>query len=187
MYGNVIFTPTVRVEMELGGTILGTEYDHIEVVGHLSLGGTLDVLLINGFTPGAGNTFNLFDWTTRSGNFAVVHLPALDAALAWNASNLYTEGVLEVGLSGDFNHDDVIDAADYVAWRKGAGIESTPANYNLWRTNFGRVYELGNAASPTGAVPEPDSPWPWLLALLAFTRSTRFALCNGWEQAGQSV
>jgi hypothetical protein len=55
-----------------------------------------------------------------------------------------------VPLLGDYNRDAVVDAADYVAWRKTDG---TLAGYNLWRTNFGRTAVGGFASSTT--VPEP--------------------------------
>ena len=35
-----------------------------------------------------------------------------------------------VGQPGDFNHDGVVDAADYVAWRAAGG---SAADYNAWR------------------------------------------------------
>jgi hypothetical protein len=56
------------------------------------------------------------------------------------------------GLPGDFNHDDVVDAADYVVWRKGVGVEPTDDNYNLWRANFGQPAAGGGEIS---SVPEP--------------------------------
>ncbi len=40
-------------------------------------------------------------------------------------------------LQGDYNTDGVVDAADYVVWRKTDG--ANPAGYNTWRTNFGRT------------------------------------------------
>ena len=38
-------------------------------------------------------------------------------------------------LSGDFNYDGTVDAADYVAWQKGL-IASTPSNYDVWRSSL---------------------------------------------------
>jgi len=43
-------------------------------------------------------------------------------------------------LSGDFNHDGAVNAADYVVWRKTDGAS---ADYNLWRTNFGKSVSAG--------------------------------------------
>jgi hypothetical protein len=64
-------------------------------------------------------------------------------------------------LSGDFNGDGGVDAADYVVWRKTGGTQD---DYDAWRTNFGRTlagsgsagYSLGaSAESRSAAVPEP--------------------------------
>jgi hypothetical protein len=37
--------------------------------------------------------------------------------------------------SADFNHDGVVDSADYIVWRKSGG---TAEQYNAWRANFGK-------------------------------------------------
>ena len=84
---------------------------------------------------------------------------------------------------GDYNHDGVVDAADYVIWRKtlgqpvamnGDGADGNesgavdPDDYNVWRTNFGRVIEEpAPAAGQTAAVPEPTSGVLLLAALFA--------------------
>jgi hypothetical protein len=60
------------------------------------------------------------------------------------------------GISGDYNKNGALDAADYVVWRKTDGGS---AGYNLWQTNFGKPASAGTGAagtSPTqAAVPEP--------------------------------
>jgi hypothetical protein len=53
----------------------------------------------------------------------------------------------------DFNHDNQIDAADYVVWRRTGG---SAGDFNLWRAHFGESIPAGSAAG-TGAVPEPGS------------------------------
>lgn len=65
-------------------------------------------------------------------------------------------------LPGDFNRNGVVDAADYVAWRKASG---TADDYNTWRSHFGLNTGNQSAASLAGqsAVPEP-SPAMLLLA-----------------------
>jgi hypothetical protein len=72
---------------------------------------------------------------------------------------------------GDFNGDGIVDAADYVAWRK-LGLPET--DYNLWRQNFG---ESGGGGGSGGSVPEPGM---FLLAIGAFVATlsvrSRFAL-----------
>ena len=60
-----------------------------------------------------------------------------------------------VPLSGDYNGDGVVDAADYVVWRKGIGVEPTTDNYNYWRTHFGQTAGGGSVTNSHGTVPEP--------------------------------
>lgn len=70
------------------------------------------------------------------------------------------------GLAGDFDQNGVVDAADYVAWRKGVLVASTPANYNLWRANFGT--HAGSGASLSfAAVPEASASTLTILAVVA--------------------
>ncbi len=58
---------------------------------------------------------------------------------------------------GDYNHNGVVDAADYVVWREGLGETFTQNDYNVWRANFGRVTAAGSGAAATSAVPEPTT------------------------------
>ena len=106
--GNIALSPTSTLMMELGGTAAGSGYDQIQSSGALTFDGTLQLSIINGFTPSAGQSFNLFDWLSTSGTFDTLDLPTL-AGLAWNTSQLYTDGVLSLvtsaGLPGDYNQD----------------------------------------------------------------------------------
>lgn len=65
---------------------------------------------------------------------------------------LRTGDVEYVGLAGDYNGDDAVDAADYTVWRDGLGDTHTQAGYATWATNFG-------ASMPAAAasVPEPGT------------------------------
>lgn len=157
--GNVGLSSTSTLVMELGGTSPGTGYDQLQSSGALTLGGTLQVSLIHGFSPAAGESFNLFDWTTMSGSFTTLQLPLL-SGLSWNTSQLYTTGVLSVvgpSLQGDFNGDGVVNAADYVLWRKGLGTTYTQNDYDVWRGHFGQTVASG-MASLSAIVPEPRPP-----------------------------
>jgi len=58
-------------------------------------------------------------------------------------------------LAGDFNGDQVVDAADYVVWRKGVGTIYTQDDYNDWAANFGATVGSASSASANLAVPEP--------------------------------
>ena len=169
--GSITLAPASTLLMEVGGTTAGGSFDEIQASGTLSLGGTLVVSLINSFNPAAGNSFDILDWGTLSGTFSSIQLPMLAGGLQWNTSQLYTSGVLSinvVGIPGDFNHNGVVDAADYVVWRKGLGTIYTQSDYDMWRAHFGQTAGSGAAlpsAEPlSAAVPEPSD-----LAQLVFT------------------
>ena len=179
------------LHIEVGGTLPGLQYDQVQVTGSLSLDGTLAVSLINGFSPALGNTFDILDWMSRTGTFDTLQLPTLVGGLAWNASELYTNGVLSVGLAGDYNSDNAVDAADYVVWRKFENTSTTLPNdpnglpidgdqYNTWRTNFGEPGGPGAGGSdrPGSAVPEPAS-FVLLVGALVSTFATRRCQCFG--------
>ena len=183
--GDVVLGATARLEIELGGTTPGTEFDVLDIAGTTTLGGMLDVTLINGFMPAAGDSFDILDWKSASGAFNVLNLPAL-RGLEWDISGFYTEGVLAVvapGLPGDYNADGSVDAADYVTWRKNPDGFDGHAGYTTWRTNFGRTVGAASRTEqpgpprlggPTAGVPEPCTALLILLtAPLAMRR--RFA------------
>jgi hypothetical protein len=94
-------------------------------------------------------------------NHGVDHEQMVQAGLAINAAAF---------LPGDYNHDDSVDSADYLVWRKTLGSTMALAadgsgnfvidedDYNVWRANFGAVFE-GSGSFATGTVnaaPEPS-------------------------------
>jgi probable HAF family extracellular repeat protein len=85
--------------MEIGGPAAGSQHDHISFTGSVLLTSTsfLDIKLINGFVPHAGDQFALFSFAqARSGNFEDIYLPALGAGLNWDVSQLHATGLLGV-------------------------------------------------------------------------------------------
>lgn len=71
-------------------------------------------------------------------------------------------------LSGDYNADGVVDAADYVVWRKSVGTTNVlpndpdggtigPAQYATWKANFGAGSGEGGSGGGQAAVPEPST------------------------------
>jgi hypothetical protein len=95
--------------------------------------------------------------------------------------------VVSEGLTGDYNGNDVIDAADYVVWRAALANGSmsltndpTPgtvddSDYNYWREHFGETLGggIGSDAGVVEAVPEPSAVTSVLVgfgALVLFAR-----------------
>jgi hypothetical protein len=95
--GNVVFEGSASLEIEIGGTTPCSQFDQYSVALRLTLNGpTLNVLLINGFVPSAGQRFRVLSWGTLVGTFRLVNTPALPAGLSWDTSSLYTSGELAV-------------------------------------------------------------------------------------------
>jgi len=79
--------------------------------------------------------------------------------------NYWTSLVQAVAMiNADFNGDGVVDAADYVAWRKADGTQS---GYDTWRANFGATIGSGAQASRVAVVAEPTSMLMVLVVTLA--------------------
>jgi hypothetical protein len=155
--GGLALADTNTLFIEIGGTTPGSQYDRLTISGTASLAGILNVSTINGFTPSAGQSFDILDWGSVAGTFSALQLPALAGGLTWNASQLYSAGVLSIGLSGDFNANGTVDAADYVAWRKGLGTIYSQSDYDIWRANFGQPGGNGSGVSVNTAIPESAS------------------------------
>jgi autotransporter-associated beta strand protein len=175
VFGNVTFSATTTffdVELADGG------FDKLTVNGTASLNGTLNVALLEGYTPAGGTTFEILSASGGLGatTFSSVILPSPD----WQVSYMTNSVVLTaptVGLAGDYNNDNVVDTADYIVWRKSpADFGGDPAGYDTWRANFGATLGSGNGAgggfAVGQAVPEPASIVLLVLAapLLAWRR-----------------
>jgi len=91
---NVLLDPTNLLIVEFAGDLPG-EYDQLKISGVASLDGTLYGELLGGFTPSAGQRFDIFNGPT-SGHFARIILPELNDGLSWNTSTLYSTGEVSV-------------------------------------------------------------------------------------------
>ncbi len=185
-------TASGHLQMELAGTTPGTEHDQILVGGQAMLGGALDVALIDGFTPSAGDVFDLFDWGSVFGTFDSVNLPALGVDLLWDTASLYTLGELQVvpaGIPGDYNNDGLVNAADYVLFRKNEGTTNLLANdpiggaigqgqYDQWRAHFGQTAGSGSVVHANASVPEPASAALAIICILGLALAAQRGFGN---------
>jgi hypothetical protein len=131
----------------------------------------------------------LISWQVRSAGFAtsapfffVQRTPAIsdamrDIAVEWVENNIEML-TSPPQLTGDYNDDGTVDAADYVVWRKTLGQsmylaadgngndEIDDGDYTVWSQHF------GEPASPSGgglSIPEPAGSWFVLIGLAGFT------------------
>ena len=70
-------------------------------------------------------------------------------------------------MPGDFNNDQVVDAADYVVWRDGLGSTYSKADYDGWKAHFGetagmgKFRRLGRSRTAQHAVASGRRDGPW--------------------------
>lgn len=81
------------------------------------------------------------------------------------------------GVPGDYNGNGMVDAPDYVVWRKGGPLLNDftpgvqPADYDFWRGRFGATTNPGSGSGlATAAVPETSTLS--LMAILALLLGT---------------
>ena len=92
---NVLLDSTSTLILEVAGTQPSSGYDQLDISGLATLNGALDVTYLNGFSPSAGENFDLFNGRT-TGSFSSISLPVLSNGLSWNTSNLYANGTISV-------------------------------------------------------------------------------------------
>jgi len=189
---------TGTLAIELGGTAEG-QYDRLDVLGALAtLGGFVDVSYADGFMPTEANVGNTWDIITAP---FIINPSGSPIALDPSDSPYYsltcvncTSGAPDIlrltllavppaGLIGDYNNDDVVNAADYTVWRNNLGGDGSllganrdPANtglvsaadYDSWKSHFGEASSGAGSGFGGGgsAVPEPAAS---LLCLLGAT------------------
>jgi hypothetical protein len=150
---NFPFNVGVAVDLPIGATEIGFDFYH----GHPN-----GQLLING-SPLAFTSIP----ATVNGVIVTHILGAQPPANRWGSiravGNIESFAVMGVELwidnfavhvPGDHNLDQVVDAADYVLWRKH---DNTSSGYNAWRGNFGRSPVVGSALfNSDRPVPEPS-------------------------------
>jgi|SoiMethySBSTD1v2_1073268.scaffolds.fasta_scaffold321795_2 hypothetical protein len=74
-------------------------------------------------------------------------------------------GAVAPGVTGDYNNNGKVDAADYVLWRNGGPLQNegatpgtvSPEDYTVWRTAFGNPGPGAGLGAGGAAVPEPGS------------------------------
>jgi hypothetical protein len=132
---------------------------------------TIASLPLSGFTRFLAGEF-INDGDNSLTNFNLYQMN-LETVIGAGLVNLEIESIRVLlpappGLPGDFNKNNVVDAADYTVWRDHLGAADEAAlngngngmngvdqgDYTLWKNSFGNTAGAGAVA---GAVPEPSA------------------------------
>jgi len=175
--GNYVQDATGTLAIEIGGT-LPAQYDRLSVVsGTATLGGSLDVSLIdplggnNMFVPSAGDTYEIFTAGELTGAFSSETFPDIPGKPGLHFLIDYDTTLDRVLLSvapyfeADFNEDEDVDGNDLTIWEAGYGAGTLHTqgdadadgdvdgnDYLIWQRQLG-----SGGGGSLAAVPEPGT------------------------------
>lgn len=159
--GNLNTQAASNLNVEIGGTVAGTNYDRLAVGGNASFSGNLAVKLINGFSPAPLQQFDIVTYATHSGSFTANGPISAGGSLVFAPIYLADRLTLIATIPGDVTTDGKVSFADLVAMAQNYG--STHATWstgdlnNDGNVNFADLVILaqnyGQGVASTGAVP----------------------------------
>ena len=126
--GDYTLAADATLIIEIGGTTLGTDYDSITVSGTSDLAGTLQIELINDFTPAAGATFTILSSGTINGDFAAVLGADIGDGLYFDVVVSGTEVQLVVRSTADL--PDILSYIQNILGGYADGTYSGPVLFN---------------------------------------------------------
>jgi autotransporter-associated beta strand protein len=170
--GNVTWDSAAFFDIQIAGLSPGTQYDQLSINGAATVGGTLNVELLDGFTNVAGTTFDILSATGGvTGEFTSI---SSIGDISWRAIYGANSISLVSTFGADFNEDGAVDAADLAIWQGGYGTETGATKLDGDSDNDGDVdgrdflawQRQLTSVSPSSAVAVPE-PSTWVLFGLA--------------------
>lgn len=166
------------IEIELGGTSPGTQYDQLIVEGAVELDGLLQVQLVDGFVPQDGNVFTLLTATDELvGEFQTLALPG---DYQWDISYEAHSVILSVAglpLVGDFNLDGAVDAVDAALmvseWATAGSVSDLSGDGIVDALDAGIMIANWTGDAAVQAVPEPGLLVVWMCLALTCLRTVQ--------------
>ena len=139
--GNFISTPSGVLDIELGGSTAGTEYDQLNVTGNAILNGLLKVRLANGFVPNDGDSFIILNTSgSINADSSFISLDIQDGlflSVVKNSNNI-TLVVDSVGVLGieEINDGEIIKNFSLSQNYPNPFNPSTNINFSIPRAGF---------------------------------------------------
>ncbi|MBI3880709.1 MAG: autotransporter-associated beta strand repeat-containing protein, partial [Verrucomicrobia bacterium] len=159
--GNLNLASTANMTFELGGLIATNDYDVVNVTNFVQFAGNLSLKLINGWTPGATDTYTLMTYNSFAGAFLnttnAVRMNDVSNSysflVTYSATNLVLSApLLTGGGTNDTDGDGQSDAAEIAAgtdpnnpadYLHITSIDPSGANYAVqWASVTNKNYQL---------------------------------------------
>ena len=171
------------LEIEIGGLLVASQYDFVNITGVASVQGSqLNLAMLGGYTPASSASFTVLNAGSLLGFFSNVtdgqRLATVDGlgsflvrygpTSPFNPNQIVLTSFAPIALlAADFNSDDNVDAADLALWQGGFGTGTTRLegdadddhdvdgrDFLVWQRQFGSSAPLPIAGL---AVPEPTT------------------------------
>ena len=142
--GNLVNNGVVNIE--IGAATAVTGYDQVRVTGNITLSGTLNVTLINGYQPGLGDEFLIIDAAASTGSFSTVNLPNI-APRIWQTTYENSNGTVLLKVVNDPLPVTLInfaavkkEAASQLSWITSQ--EANSSHFEIERSTNGRHWKM---------------------------------------------
>ncbi|MFM6496578.1 MAG: beta strand repeat-containing protein, partial [Dolichospermum sp.] len=129
--GNYTETNNATINIQLGGNTAGTNFDQVDINGTATFDGTLNVSLLNNFTPTLGSTFDVLTYDSLSFlsnlNFTGLDINSTLQFLPQWFNNKLTLKVVDKANATNINvttNQDVVNASDGLLSLREAVIEA---------------------------------------------------------------
>jgi Bacterial Ig domain len=119
--GNYVQASNGTLEMEIGGTVAGTGFDQLQINGTATLAGTLNLIQYNGFTPAAGDSFQLMLYDLAVGDFSTVTNTFVNAGTYFSTVKLVDSLVVQT------TADAALPTVSFTTPASGAIVTSLPS------------------------------------------------------------
>jgi len=211
--GNYTQGPGATLAIEIGGIVAGSQHDALAVSGNATLGGALDVALVNGFVPASGSSFTIIQAGTVSGQFASVSSPAAQPMTAAYLASSVALGTSQAGtpdqiLSEQIQGSEIAPpSTDVVLGNANMPTQGTSGAPNIYlETNTGQLLLLNQTTTvqggsyinletgqtlliESGSTPEPgvylNQVTQTILAVLRDKDTGEITIASGSNEGGQ--
>jgi Secretion system C-terminal sorting domain len=156
--GNYTASSTAVHQIEIASANL---YDTISIVkdvsfasGNAVLNGTLNVSLLNGFLPSSGDVYKIITFTSATGAFTNINLPALPTGLSWGINYNATDVTLQVNtvaLPATFKYIRAYKQNCGVQVDWGSEKEINVKNYEVERSTDGNSFSKAGTVIANGS------------------------------------
>jgi fibronectin-binding autotransporter adhesin len=152
------------LDISIGGTTGGKQYDQLKVTGSAALNGTLNISRVNGFTPAIGTQFMIVNAGSLTGTFSTVNGLSINNTEHFVLSFSGTEAILTV----------VAGAPASPAVRFGGSLRSSHIASGLV---YGGPLSAGGG-TPLSLRPEPQRVFLPILTATPIRQSATFELAS---------